>query len=357
MKICYFGDGESIHVVRWCKHFVALGHEVHLISFKKVAIEGVTVHFIDSGNIVVKGGNWRVVFNYRKVRSLLKKIKPDIFHAHYATSYGITGALCRFHPYIITTLGSDVLISGQESKIYQRLLKYAFSKADWIQTLAPHMSEAVEKIGADMSKVDVVPFGIDTGIFNDAARKSSDKFIITSTRNLEAVYNIQQLIKAVALIKNEIPNIEFRIAGKGSLRAELESLVKSCGIDKITFFLGSISQQAMVDLLSETNLFVSVSLSDGNNLSLAEAMACGAFCIGSDIPANRQWLIDGENGYLVGIDDVKGLADKMLYVYKNYNALQQKAVPQNKQIIQKQGVWEINMKRIEEKYKSLLINK
>ncbi len=356
MKICYFGDGESIHVIRWCKHFVVLGHEVHLISFKKTAIEGVITHFIDSGNIAEKGGNWRVVFKYLKVKSVLKKIKPDIFHAHYATSYGITGALCGFHPYVITTLGSDVLITGLESKIYQRLLKYAFSKADWIQVLAIHMSEAIEKIGADMSKVDVIPFGIDTTIFNDVARKVTEKFIITSTRNLEAVYNIQHVIKAIGLIKDQIPHLEFRIAGRGALKNELELLVKDCGIANITFFLGSISQKEMVDLLSETNLFVTVSLSDGNNLSLAEAMACGAFCIGTDIPANRQWL-NGENGYLVKINDVKGLADKILDVYRNYDQLQEKSVALNKQIIQKQGVWENNMKRVDEKYKSLVRNK
>ncbi len=208
MKICYFADAESIHVVRWCKHFVALGHEVHLISFKNATIENVRLHYIDAGNIEEKGGNWKTLFKFRKVKRLLKQIQPDIFHSHYATSYGITGALCGFHPYVITTLGSDVLISPQQSKIYKILLKYAFSKADWITAMADHMKTAIENIGVNADKISIVPFGIDSSIFNDNNRKlSSEKFIISSTRNLEVVYNIPHLINAVADAKVSIPNI------------------------------------------------------------------------------------------------------------------------------------------------------
>ena len=85
-------------------------------------IENVTTHFVDGGNINVVGGNWKVLLKFKEIKRLLSQIKPDIFHSHYATSYGITGALCGFHPYIITTLGSDVLISPQKSFIYKLLL-------------------------------------------------------------------------------------------------------------------------------------------------------------------------------------------------------------------------------------------
>lgn len=355
MRICYFADGESIHIVRWCKHFASLGHDVHLISFKNVNIEGVTSHFIRTGNIAVSGGNWKVLFKFRKVRALLKKIKPDIFHSHYATSYGITGALCGFHPYVITTLGTDVLISPQQSGIYRMLLKFAFSKADWINTLAIHMSEAVQKIGADMRKVSVIPFGIDTTIFNDKKRRENgDSFSITSTRNHEPVYNIPHLIHAVGKIKTSIPNLKFNIIGEGSLRKELECLVTKEDLSGVTKFYGRISQEKMVEMLCETNIFVTVSLSDGNNLSLVEAMACGCFCIASDIPANRPWITNNENGFLVEINDIDTLADRILFAYKNYSRLQDSSVKINKKIIEVSGVWEKNMEKVEEKYKSLI---
>ncbi len=230
MKICYFADAESIHIIRWCKHFVSLGHEVHLISYKNSNIEGVFLHYVSAGNISSGGGNWKVLLQFRKVKKLLKQIAPDIFHALYATSYGITGALCNYHPYIITTLGSDVLISGQQSSIYKLLLRYAFKKADWINTLAPHMSVAVRKIGADMNKVEVIPIGIDSEIFNNTNRINlTSKFRITSTRNHEPIYNIPHLIKAVSKIKHQIPSLEFIITGEGTLTLSLEKLIEEEG--------------------------------------------------------------------------------------------------------------------------------
>ena len=353
MKICYFADGESIHVVRWCNHFSALGHDVHLVTFKNVSIPGTTTHYIDSGAISVGGGNWKVLLKFRKVKAILKKIKPDVFHAMYATSHGITGALCNYHPYIITCFGTDVLISGQQP-LYRSLLKFAFSKADWINSLAPHMSEAIRKIGADMSKVEVIPFGIDIDIFNDKNRNPDDgAFTVLSNRNHEPVYNIPYILKAIAKAKPRIPNLRFVVTGDGSMRKELEELAVDLDIMDITEFLGRITQQEMVSQLSKANVFVTVSFSDGNSLSLAEALSSGTLCIASEIPANTQWITDGENGFLVPVDDVDVLAEKLVFAYNNYEKIQNKAVTLNHAIISKDGVWKKNMDKIERKYREL----
>jgi glycosyltransferase involved in cell wall biosynthesis len=354
MRICYFADGESIHVIRWCRHFASLGHEIHLISFKDVSIENVSTHYLSTGNIAVSGGNWKVLLKFHEVKKLLKKIKPDVFHSHYATSYGITGALCGFHPYVITSLGSDVLISPKRSLVYRLLLKYAFSKADWITAMADHMKDAILEMGVPASKTDTVPFGIDPKVFNDSSRKlPSDKFVITSTRNFEPVYNIPHLINAVAIAKEKIPHIQLNMIGAGSLRTEIEMLIEKKGLKDYVRFFGKVPQPEIAAVLNSSHVFISVSLSDGNNISLNEAMACGAWCIATEIPANTQWIEDGLNGFLVKIDDVNGLADKIVISYTNYEKLQMKAGPLNKKIIAERAIWENNMLVVEKKYKSL----
>jgi glycosyltransferase involved in cell wall biosynthesis len=358
MRICYFADGESIHVKRWCQHFASLGHEIHLISFKNVIIENVYTHFVDTGKINVKGGNWRVVLKFRAVKKILKQIKPDIFHAHYATSYGITGALCGFHPYIITALGTDVLISPAQSKLYKLLLRYAFSKADWITAMADHMKLAIENIGVSSAKISTVPFGIDPSVFNDSGRQlPENKFVITSTRNFEPVYNIPHLINAVAEAMLKVPSIHLNLIGAGTLQQELEQLIKEKGLSENVTFYGKVPQPKIAEVLNKSHVFVSVSLSDGNNISLNEAMACGAYCIATDIPANTQWITDGKNGYLVKIYDVKELADKIVNSYLHYNELQAQARPYNKKIINERAIWSTNMKIVEKKYQSLINNK
>ncbi|HQV99965.1 MAG TPA: glycosyltransferase family 4 protein [Bacteroidia bacterium] len=358
MKICFFADGGSIHTVRWCTHFHKLGNEVHLITFTKVEIPNIHVHVIDVGNVNVSGGNWKVLFKFRKVKKLLAEISPDIFHALYATSYGITGALVGFHPYVITALGTDVLISPKQSKLYKALLKFAFSKADWITAMSDFMKKVIEEMGVASEKISTVPFGIDPAVFNSVHRKvSNDKFIVISTRNFESIYNIPHLINAIANIRNEIPNLQLYLIGAGSLKSELETLIEIRKLNDQVRFFGKLPQPEIASLLNSSQVFVSVSLSDGNNISLNEAMACGAFCIATDIPANTQWIQDSVNGFLVQIDDVDGLASKIVEAYKRYEELQVKAIPVNKKIIAEKGIWSTNMELVENKYKSLILKK
>jgi glycosyltransferase involved in cell wall biosynthesis len=232
-------------------------------------------------------------------------------------------------------------------------------KADWVTAMADHMKTAIVEIGITAEKIDVVPFGIDPKIFNDSARKlATDKFVITSTRNLEPLYNIPHLINAVARAKAEIPDIHLNlIYVHASLLNEIKTLVEEKGLKESVTFYGQVPQIKIAEVLNNSHLFISVSLSDGNNISLNEAMACGALCIATDIPANTQWIKDGDNGFLVKTNDVIGLSDKIITSYKNYEAFQKNAVPKNKKIIEERAIWEQNMKRVEEKYKLLIQKK
>lgn len=355
MKICFFADSESIHTVRWCTHFKQLGHDVHLISFKPAEIPGIPTYAVDASAISVKGGNWKVLFKYKKVKRLIKQINPDVVHAMYATSYGITGALCGFKPYIITALGTDLLISPQNSKIYRFLLKYAFSKAQFITVMSDQMKIEAEKLNVPDSKVMTLPFGIDPKVFNANGRAVDEsKFIVTSTRNFETVYNIPHLLRAVAKVKNHIPNLHLNLIGAGSLRGEIEVLVDELDIRSIVTFFGKIPQVEIVKVLNQSNVFVSVSLSDGNNISLNEAMACETFCIATDIPANHQWIQHNQNGFLVKINDVDELANALLEIANNYKELQQNSLSLSRELLKEKGIWEVNMKRMEDQYKRLV---
>lgn len=358
MKICLFADGESIHTLRWCNYFLEHGHEVHLISFKKVNISQINTYFVGDGNINVSGGNWKLIFHFREVKKILKDIKPDIFHAHYATSYGITGALCNFHPFVITALGSDVLITPNQSKIVKILLKWALKRADWITSMADHMTEKITSMISEPEKTYTLPFGIDTDVFKETDnRKPLSDFTFISTRNFEDVYNISHLIKSFQGIHAQIPNAKLILIGAGSKRNEIESLVKELGLTQQVDFKGKLTQPEIAKELNAAHVFVTVSKSDGNNISLNEAMACGTLCIATCIPANVQWIKNGENGFLVDIDDVEGLTAKMLVAYNEYESIQPLALQMNRKIIAEKANWKTNMSFVLKKYNELIAAK
>ena len=60
------------------------------------------------------------------------------------------------------------------------------------------------------------------------------------------------------------------------------------------------------------DLYISPSHVDGSSVSLMEALACGLPCLVSDIPANKEWVVEDENGWLFRDGDVNALAEKIL---------------------------------------------
>lgn len=355
MKICILADGQSIHTKRWCEYFSALGHEIHLVSFKPADIAGTTVHHIDAGKIDVKGGNWRILLRVTDIKRLLRTIRPDVVHALYATSYGAMGALSGFHPFIVTPLGTDVLISPGQSVIYRLLLRYVFGCADVITSLAPHVRIAILNLGGMPGKIRELVFGVNTDVFNSISRHiPSGKFVIASTRNFENVYNIPLIIKAVALVKDRIPGLEVHFTGDGSLKNELIKMVNAYGLANVVSFHGHVTQQAMVELLNKSQVYISVSLSDGNAISVLEAMACGCFLLVSDIEANRQWVQDGINGYIVPVNDEAALAAKILQTYASYDRLIGPANEVSKKNLDEKGTLQVNMKHMEGIYAELI---
>ena len=72
----------------------------------------------------------------------------------------------------------------------------------------------------------------------------------------------------------------------------------------------------------------------------------------TDIPANRAWIINGENGFLVPTDDPKALANKIISAIKN-DKLRVEAKEVNWQLIKKKADRENNMKMIENLYHQL----
>jgi glycosyltransferase involved in cell wall biosynthesis len=82
-------------------------------------------------------------------------------------------------------------------------------------------------------------------------------------------------------------------------------------------------------------------------------MACGTWNIVTNIPANHQWIKEGENGFFVKIDDVDTLAERLVKSRNEYNQLMEKAVVLNDQLLREKGIWQINMQKAEKLYLQL----
>ena len=114
------------------------------------------------------------------------------------------------------------------------------------------------------------------------------------------------LLRAFASVRARHADTRLVLVGDGSLRASLEELARSLGVEAAVSFLGARSDVA--DLLPELDVFVLSSIREGLPLALLEAMACGVPVVATAIGNVPRVVRDGVNGDLVPPADERALA-------------------------------------------------
>jgi glycosyltransferase involved in cell wall biosynthesis len=348
MRILYVCDAPSIHTRRWAESFRDAGDEVHVASFRAAEIAGVTVHRLPTWGLG-KAGYFAAV---PALRRLADRLRPDVVHAQYVTSYGFLAAAAGLAPLIVTAWGTDVLISPRESRLARWLATRALAAADQVTTVAEHMNAAVIALGVPASKVVALPFGVDVTLFRPPARlrAAPPPLRVLSTRHFAPVYSVHTLIEAVRRLRDLGVAIELDLVGDGPLRAELEA--QAAALHDAVHFHGHVAPTRLIELLGAAHVFVSPALSDGNNVSLNEAMACGCYPIATDIPANTQWIEAGRNGALFPPGDAARLAEAIERAAGDA-AGRLAAAQQNRQIVEERADWRVGVARMRALYERL----
>jgi glycosyltransferase involved in cell wall biosynthesis len=133
---------------------------------------------------------------------------------------------------------------------------------------------------------------------------------------LSTAKNVDILLRAVVPLKGEGYNLRLRIAGDGPVRDELESLAASLGLKDSVIFEGAVPQSRVLDFYEQAHVLVLASQTEGWPKAIAEAMAFGLVCIGSNCGLVPQMLADG-GGLLVEPGDVSGLTAAMRQVFRD----------------------------------------
>jgi len=350
VKILLVSDAASIHTRRWAEHFRDQGFEVHVASFRPWDIPGVAVHVLPTFGL----GKTGYLFAIGRLKRLAKEIKPDICHAHYVTSYGFLAAVAGLRPLIVTAWGSDVLVSPRNSRLLRWFTQYALRHADLVTTVAAHMDPVVAKFGVPAERILSIPFGVDTDLFRRAENRSTPRhpLRIVSTRSLEEIYSVDTAIKAVHLVRAKGLDVLLDIVGDGSLRIELEALANRLGVTDLVRFRGRLKFGDLLESLRDAHLFVSTAISDGNNISLNEAMSVGCFPIVTDIPANSQWITHGDNGLLFDCGNHEQLAEMIMRAEREDRF--DEVAAENRGIVLEKANWRLCTARMKALYDDLI---
>ncbi len=129
----------------------------------------------------------------------------------------------------------------------------------------------------------------------------------------------ENLLRAMALLREEFPDISLRLAGTVSTRSGYGRFVRrkinELDLGDRVEFLGYLDAGTMVRELLRSHAFVITSYIENSPNSLAEAMLLGMPCIGSYVGGIPDMLQDHGSGLLYPVDDVPLLADKMRRIF------------------------------------------
>jgi len=259
------------------------------------------------------------------LKKYVSKVKPDVLIGNWATTYGVYAAYSNHHPFVLFIWGSDILIFPKFA-VFRVLAKYALRKADIVVVDCDVQKRAAVKLGCDGRKILAFPW-FDSDCFEREVKRkfeareefgwSKDDKVIISIRKHDPIYGVNYLIEAMPLILRQEPRAKFLILDEGRLTSQFKQRTKKLIAEDRVKFLGKVPHRDVVKYLSVSDIYVSTSLSDGTSASLLEAMTCSVPSVVTDIPANKEWIKDGWNGYLIPTRNVNQLVQKIIYLAKN----------------------------------------
>ncbi len=305
----------------------------------------------------------KIIYVFCAWRAAERAHKTEPFNVIWAMMASYAGIAALFfklrHPEIplLLTLqegDSEARILSRVN-IFYPLWRLLFKKADYIQTISNYLADFARRHGA-RCPIEIVPNGVNLNVFqthsnyaNNNLNSSNHKIIITTSR-LVHKNGIDVLIRAVA----QLPTTNYRllILGSGPDEKKLKKLAKNLGIEDKIKFLGHIEPNDVPKYLAQADIFARASRSEGLGNSFLEAMGAGLPVIGTNIGGIKDFLIDGETGLFVKIDDPKDLAEKISRLMEN-EALRKKLSKNGRELVIKKYSWDLVAEKMEKIFNKL----
>lgn len=280
----------------------------------------------------------------------------DIVHAH-SLYYGFVSSGIRNDiPVVFTPMGSDIIIHAQEHPVYRYMARKAFSRADVVTGDSLLLRKQGYKVGAKQEHNYIVQNGVDTEIFypkdNDIKNQlgvTREEVLIFSPRALTELYNIDVIIKSLALLRDAGYKIKcmFSYAFGGEYLRKLKNMVKELSLEGNVIWLGYLEYHEMAEHYNAADIVVSVPSSDSSPKSVYEAMFCKKPVIVSDLEWSYELLSDCKCLLRVKVRDTDALANGIKYLIDNKS--QRDAVASNAyDLAHKYFDYYANMKQMED---------
>jgi glycosyltransferase involved in cell wall biosynthesis len=312
MKIAILGNSRSSHIISLTNSLLDKGHEVFVISgTKHLGGYNKNVNFIK----LKFSPPFCYIFSSFELKSVLKKLSPDILNTHYATGYGTLSALCNFEPTLLSVWGSDIFEFPWKSILHYFILKFNLSRANFLASTSKIMALQLKKI-YNKRQIFITPFGIDTSKFLHVDKvKNSKTIVIGTVKSLHYNYGIDILILAFSKLCQELKGSEFslrlEITGDGPQYKDLIAMCSQYGVlDKVTFH-GNVKHSEVPKYLNRLDIYVALSRNESFGVAILEACASGLPVLVSNAPGPSEVVIHNKTGIIVDINNINNVVNSL----------------------------------------------
>jgi len=281
-----------------------------------------------------------------------------IINAHWLIPQGFVGVLVKLltgHTLVITVHGSDVLILN--GRYMRRVKRFILYHADSVYVNSSVTEEACRSL-YEREYLNI-PMGVSMEKFQTGdpgrvvAKYHLKHFTLLFVGRLAEEKGLTYLLEALSLLKSSGRVCKALIVGTGPLERELRTYIKKHSLQDVVDMIGWVSQDDLPSFYSAADVFVGPSLREAQGIVFIEALAAGLPVVTTDRGGMKDFIHNGENGFMVGGGDAKALFHTLAMLYDNPTVVE-KLSSQAASSIQEGYSWDSTIERYMQDWKKYL---
>ncbi|MGQ9806757.1 MAG: N-acetyl-alpha-D-glucosaminyl L-malate synthase BshA [Chlorobiales bacterium] len=329
--------GSGVVATELGKALAEKGHIIHFISYSlpfrlRTFSENVFYHEVDVNSYPLFEYPPYSISLASKMAEVMCYEDLDLVHVHYAIPHAISAFLAREiqrdraslthqckEVKIVTTLhGTDITLVGSDPSL-RGAVRLGINQSDMVTTVSEYLKRKTIEDFSPLRPIHVVKNFVDTTEFCRkadserfrAAFATKDERILIHLSNFRPLKRVKDVIRIFEKVHREIPS-RLLLVGDGVERTEAEHLTRDLKISDCVRFLGK--QEAVVELLSISDVMLMPSESESFGLAALEAMSCGVPVVSSNVGGLPELVKHGVNGFLFDVGAIDLMASAVLHI-------------------------------------------
>jgi glycosyltransferase involved in cell wall biosynthesis len=279
-------------------------------------VEGVQVEYIPYPALPAISRPLNGFSAYQSILPKVRAYQPDILLNYIVYPDGdaaLRVAKALRVPFVVTAIGSDINVIPDP--VCGWLTRRVLRTADFTITVSGDLLRKVRGMGAPVERSSAVLNGCDTDVFRPSNRENArfilgippDAEVIVYVGRLDMAKGLNELVSAVASLRNRRPNLHAWIVGDGPARQPLSEAITAQNASRHVSLVPSCSTNEVAAWMAASDLVTLPSYREGCPNVIVEALAAGRPVVATNVGGIPE-LMDERSGRLVAAKDSNALA-------------------------------------------------